>query len=140
MSLVFCFTRTSTLLSISRAARFVKVTSIILEGSIPLLTSHARRYVKARVLPLPAPATTNIGPAGAVTTANCSSLRSAAKSICPAEVLDVSVNFLAIASHLWFFSFLIYFVQRMKTAGGKDNRKLRDCQPFQQKLCNLGQI
>jgi hypothetical protein len=64
-----------------------------------LWTSQASRYVKARVLPLAAPATTSIGPPGAVATASCSSLRSAAKSTFSAADLDFRVNFLVILAN-----------------------------------------
>ena len=46
-----------------------------LAGSAPPSTSHASRWVRTRVLPAPAPATTSSGPPAWVTASRCSSLR-----------------------------------------------------------------
>ncbi len=50
------------LLSISLAARLVKVSNSIDSGFIPDSTSFATLYTKVLVLPVPAPAITNTGP------------------------------------------------------------------------------
>ena len=70
--------RLATRESISFAALLVNVSSRICSGGVPFSMSRATRYVKVRVLPLPAPAMTSTGPAGASTTSSCSGLSSAA--------------------------------------------------------------
>src|SRR5581483_4939897 len=61
---------------ISPAALFVTVTARMLCGEAPSAwISQTIRWVRTRVLPLPAPASTSTGPSGAVTAARCASLR-----------------------------------------------------------------
>jgi len=74
----------STRRNISLAALLVNVSSKIRPGNTPCSTSHATRYVSVRVLPLPAPAITSVGPEFtlpsapmAVTAAYCCSFNSA---------------------------------------------------------------
>ena len=61
---------------ISRAALFVKVTAKISQGRALFSTKIcASRVVNTRVLPVPAPAKTNIGPSSAFTANACSLFR-----------------------------------------------------------------
>ena len=62
---------------ISRAALFVKVSSRMDSGWMPLSSSQATRYVSVRVFPDPAPAMTSACPGGLVTAACCCSFSSA---------------------------------------------------------------
>jgi len=64
----------STRVSISRAARLVKVSMRIAEAGVPSSKSRATRKTTVRVFPEPAPASTSIGPPGCSTTASCSGL------------------------------------------------------------------
>src|SRR5439155_113412 len=74
----------STRRAISPAALLVNVTARTFLGCTPRTpTSHAIRWAMTRVLPLPAPASTRIGPSSAVTASRCggfSSARSASRS------------------------------------------------------------
>src|SRR5438552_11388458 len=75
------FRRCSTRPRISRAALLVNVTARISPGSArPCWMSQAIRWVKTRVLPLPAPAKINSGPSSAVTAARCGGFSPASKS------------------------------------------------------------
>ena len=61
---------------ISLAALLVKVSARIDHGLTPQFSIRfAIRYVRTRVLPLPAPARTSRGPSAVVTASRCSSLR-----------------------------------------------------------------
>ena len=61
---------------ISAAARAVKVTASTCRAEIsPVSTRWAIREVIARVLPVPAPARMQTGPAGAVTADRCSRIQ-----------------------------------------------------------------
>src|SRR5215207_7980226 len=65
---------------ISAAALLVNVTAISPCGETPhSMISHAARWVSTRVLPLPAPASTSIGPTGAETAARWASFRVASR-------------------------------------------------------------
>ena len=57
----------------SSAARRVKVSSRIREGSTPWSHSQAARTTSVRVFPVPAPASTSSGPPGCTTAWRCSS-------------------------------------------------------------------
>ncbi len=60
---------------ISRAALLVKVTARISPGRArPKLKIWAMRVVSTRVLPVPAPASTNSGPSSVSTASRCSGL------------------------------------------------------------------
>ena len=63
-------TRLAARLSISSAARRVKVSSRMRSGAVPRSSRQATRATKARVLPVPAPATTTSGPSPWLATAN----------------------------------------------------------------------
>src|SRR4051794_22349421 len=74
-------TRAPTRCFISSAALLVNVMARIENGdasSSPI--SHATRWVSTRVLPDPAPATTNMGPPGCVTASCCTGLSPARRS------------------------------------------------------------
>ena len=61
---------------ISAAALLVKVTASRLCGeTLSTSMSQAARWTSTRVLPLPAPAMTSVGSAGAVTAWRCASFR-----------------------------------------------------------------
>jgi len=61
---------------ISAAALLVKVTAKMARGRTRIASMrYPMRRVSTRVLPLPAPANTNNGPADAVTAARCASFR-----------------------------------------------------------------
>src|SRR5438270_13132317 len=67
---------------ISSAALLVKVMARISKGETPCSRiSHAIRWVRTRVLPEPAPATTSRGPLGWVTASRCTGLRDASRSV-----------------------------------------------------------
>ena len=60
---------------ISPAAAFEKVSARMQSAGVPSATSHAKRSVTTRVFPVPAPATTSIGPPGCVTASSWAALR-----------------------------------------------------------------
>ena len=72
--------------SISRAARFVNVSSRMCSGGTPFSTKYATRCTSVRVLPVPAAASTSIGPSGAVAAAHCSGLRTLEKSMAMSDI------------------------------------------------------
>ena len=72
--------------SISRAARFVNVSSRMRSGGTPFSTKYATRCTSVRVLPVPAAASTSIGPSGAVAAAHCSGLSTFEKSMAMSNI------------------------------------------------------
>src|SRR4051812_17004487 len=56
----------------SSAARLLKVTAVIVSVAMPVATNQAMRATRVVVLPLPAGATHNTGPVGAVAAARWS--------------------------------------------------------------------
>src|SRR5215213_3030833 len=74
-------TRAATLAFISSAALLLKVIARISNGEMPRSEIRwAMRWVRTRVLPDPAPATTSSGPSPWVTASACSGLRPASSS------------------------------------------------------------
>ena len=68
---------------ISPAARWVNVTASTWPAATwPSVTSCAIRCVMVRVLPVPAPASTQTGPRGASTASRCSSIQSGGQWVC----------------------------------------------------------
>ena len=67
--------------SISLAARFVNVRSMISCAGMPRSIRCTTRYTSVRVLPVPAAARTNSGPSGAVAASSCSALSSFERSV-----------------------------------------------------------
>ena len=61
---------------ISSAALLVKVTARMRSGGVRRRISSAMRYVTTRVLPVPAPASTNRGPDSVWTASDCAAFRS----------------------------------------------------------------
>ena len=57
-------TKSATRWRISSAALLVKVIAKMANGDVPCEINHAMRWVRTRVLPEPAPATTSSGPPG----------------------------------------------------------------------------
>jgi len=78
---------------ISAAALLVKVTANRPSGATPSTSiSQAARWVRTRVLPLPAPAMTSNGSAGAVTACRCASFRDSSIGVTSIDVFGERIG------------------------------------------------